>query len=420
MCFVKKYFLAFVYIFFIYSVIYAQNHSDDLVYNLPGLESENEVQFAGYISLTEQKELFYWFCGQKDYENKCTLLWSNGGPGSSSLWGFFLENGPFIISDDGVNLKKREKAWSDYFNYLIFDHPVGVGLSFAAKENISKTVEEGVDELYKALLLFFEKHPELVKNPLILAGQSYAGTYLPLLLERILEGEKKNQHKIRVPLLILASPWIDPYVQMDKDSEYAYTHGFISLDQKQELDSLYKDKLLPSIGLEIKRLTQLYMENFEIAQGPSFEPIFTYLNRQEVRKALHIPKNEPLISSFSKDVDSNYSSGVNQSYNYLVQQFLDKNKVKILIISGLNDAKDTQFLGVEKWLYNLKGDKASEFQLAPLKPWKDVSGLQVLGFEQKSRYISWLKVLRAGHLAVLDQPLIIDYIVSNFANELSH
>ena len=80
-----------------------QAAADDRVTELPEIGEVKGTQFAGVASIHAKQDrpkdkdigLFYWFAGDEDYAKKPTILWSNGGPGSSSLWGFFIENGPY-------------------------------------------------------------------------------------------------------------------------------------------------------------------------------------------------------------------------------------------------------------------------------------------------------------------------------------
>ena len=78
--------------------------------------------------------LFYWFF---KHDNALTplLIWINGGPGSSSMFGLFLENGPLRIVETGnatneFEIRAAEEAWTDTYNVLYLDQPVGTGFSW--------------------------------------------------------------------------------------------------------------------------------------------------------------------------------------------------------------------------------------------------------------------------------------------------
>jgi hypothetical protein len=57
--------------------------------------------------------------------------------------------------------------------------------------------------------------------------------------------------------------------------------------------------------------------------------------------------------------------------------------------------------------------------MAATTKWKSPDGKEVLGFEQNGGQLRWLKVLNAGHLAVLDQPLLIEYILNALEQPIS-
>ena len=367
--------------------------------------------------------LFYWFVGTEDYAKRPTLIWTNGGPGSSSFWGFFLENGPYLITEtnDGAPiLNPNPNAWNQFANYMIFEHPLSVTISFANDADVPKTVQQGIEQYYQALLNFLAKHPEISKNPIVLAGESYAGTYLPLLAKQIVDGNAKvpDDKKLKLAGTVLLDAWVDPWVQMATDTTYAYQHGLISAEQKEALD---KNVALPIINAEIEAISGAYMANIAGHGDPPFDPVMRYLNNDEFRAAVHArPKSEhtTVTQNWSAQVSANYTKHVNDSFAPLVQELLDDKdhdgnyKQRIVVISGLNDAKDCNFLGTGAWLNKLGGISAAEFRIAGTTKWLDPGDpKKVLGYEQNGGRLSWLKVLNAGHLAVLDQPLLIQYIL---------
>jgi len=395
---------------------------DDQIKALPGLAGSPGTQFAGYASIygpfnpppagASDEGLFYWFVGAPDYAKRPTILWTNGGPGSSSFWGFFLENGPFEVDDKGT-VTPRPDGWNNYANYMIFEHPLSVGLSFAEDpEALPKDAKAGSRQLYQALLNFMTKHPEIAANPLILAGESYAGTYLPLLSSAILAGNAFPASKLNLKGTVLLDAWVNPPVQMAADTTYAFNHGLISAYEKKILDETYTGSNLSNIDDAIQNICGLYMTNIAQLADPPTDAMVAYLNRNDVREAIHA-KQGAKMSLFSEAISELYAGCVNDSVADTVQELLGK-KLPILVISGLNDAKDCNFLGTEAWLNLLEGDAALKFKLAPTTQWKtpgSPSTSPVLGYIQDGRLLCWVKVLNAGHMAAMDQPQIIQLIL---------
>lgn len=71
--------------------------------------------------------LFYWFFRNTSIQSNDTLiLWMNGGPGTSGLYGMFLENGPLRISkgsgDDAYSIGlAKGGSWADLGHIIFLD-----------------------------------------------------------------------------------------------------------------------------------------------------------------------------------------------------------------------------------------------------------------------------------------------------------
>ena len=114
--------------------------------------------------------------GRKDAP---VLLWLNGGPGASSLLGFYDELGPFGINED-LEIEPRAVSWTLDAYVLALDNPLGVGYSHTSSKARMATNQTTVGEdLYEALRQFFLMFPELRTNPFYATGESYAGKYVP-------------------------------------------------------------------------------------------------------------------------------------------------------------------------------------------------------------------------------------------------
>ena len=56
--------------------------------------------YSGYVDASPTKHLHYVFVeAETDSASKPVVLWLNGGPGCSSLEGFFYEHGPLVVAD---------------------------------------------------------------------------------------------------------------------------------------------------------------------------------------------------------------------------------------------------------------------------------------------------------------------------------
>ncbi len=403
----------------------------DRVTALPTLGPVAQPEFAGYASVTSaqcsdllcsrQPGLFYWLVGQgADYRHRPTLLWSNGGPGASSMYGFFSENGPYTIGASG-RLVQYAGSWSKSANYLVFDHPLGVGLSFPTDGRYAQNLRQGIGQLRMALGHVITRDG-LRQSPLFLAGESYGGTYVPVLARQILDANQRTHKRVNLRGIIIADGWVDPELQVSTTATYAVTHGLISDGQKVALDRVFAEcrramrggppssvragRICQSIQDKIAAISGRWLGNLGMTSDIDYTPIETYLNRPDVRRAIHARAGGK-FSLGSDQISRRYERGVMDPYGSVVGELLARH-LPVMVISGLEDAKDANFIGTRKWLATLRWPGGARYRGAPTRQWK-INGV-VLGYIKSGGGLTLIEALNAGHLAVRDQPKLIDLV----------
>ena len=146
--------------------------------------------YTGYVKGGESERLFYIYVESEEVPPSEAPIsaWFNGGPGCSSLDGFWTENGPFEIQTD-LSLKLRPYRWNRLSNMLYMEAPVGVGLSYDLNGNYNNSDDRTANLNMNGLNHFFELHPSLQTRDFFITGESYAGIYIPTMSEAILDAQ---------------------------------------------------------------------------------------------------------------------------------------------------------------------------------------------------------------------------------------
>ena len=98
-------------------------------------------------------------------ETAPVVVWLQGGPGATSLYGLFEENGPFYVKKER-GLKMRTHYWSQLMHVVYIDNPVGTGFSFTDSEDGYSRDETHVGaNLYSAVVQFLRLFPALQVRP---------------------------------------------------------------------------------------------------------------------------------------------------------------------------------------------------------------------------------------------------------------
>lgn len=185
---------------------------------------------AGLLTVDEPSKTryFFWKFREPGSEHNKTVMWLNGGPGCSSMDGALMEVGPFRVNDDGNSVHLNEGSWYKAADVVFVDQPGGTG--FSLTEQYDKDLDEVADDFYKFLLAYYEQFPQDLGNPLYLAGESYAGQYIPFIADKILRENPAQNATINLQGLIIGNGWIAPDTQSLSYIPYLLGAGILHTD----------------------------------------------------------------------------------------------------------------------------------------------------------------------------------------------
>ncbi|XP_059507552.1 lysosomal protective protein-like isoform X1 [Stegostoma tigrinum] len=415
-------------------------YSPDEILSLPGLNTRlNFQQWSGYLQASPGQHLHYWFVtSQRSPDTDPVVLWLNGGPGCSSLDGFLAENGPLHVNDDGSTLYINEYSWNKVANVLYLESPAGVGFSYSDDQNYATNDNEVAENNYLALQDFFNKFPSFKSNDFYIFGESYGGVYAPTLSLKVADGPAPINFKGYGVGNGLSSTFYN-----DQSLVYfGYYHGlfgdtlwsnlntycceggscnFVSNNNyycqvfvEQVFQIIYNSGLnLYSLYLncaggipgshsrfhtDLKNLFQHY--HFEIPKqnAATLKNIappcindtaqWTWLNRADVRQALHIPSFVQPWELCSSVVGENYQRIYNTMHTFYLQ-LLGKG-LRVLVYNGDTDMA-CNFLG-ENWFVK----SLNQQQTLTYQPW--IYNDQIAGFYEQYGNLTFLTVKGVGHM----------------------
>ncbi|KAL9586049.1 MAG: hypothetical protein Q9212_001139 [Teloschistes hypoglaucus] len=399
-------------------------------------------QYSGYLDdAANDKHLFYWFFeSRNDPENDPVVLWINGGPGCSSLTGLFLELGPAFIDED-LNVVQNPYSWNSNASVIFLDQPVNTGFSYSSS-SVSNTIAAGKD-VYALLTLFFHTFPEYAHQDFHIAGESYAGHYIPVFTSQILKYKKRN---INLKSVLIGNGLTDGLTQYDSYRPMACGDGgwpaVLGKSQCQSMDnalprcksliescynsgsvwscvpaSIYCNNAL--IGPYQSTGQNPYDIRVKCAEGTTLcykqlDWITKYLNQARVLEALGAETNG--YDSCNFDVNRNFllAGDWMQPFHRLVPGILEQ--IPVLVYAGDADFI-CNWLGNHAWTEALEWPGQKAFNKVPLEdlvltsdyPTTSPEGDKLvrgrkIGEVKSSGNFTFMRLHAAGHMVPLDQP----------------
>ena len=252
--------------------------------------------------------------------------------------------------------------------------------------------------------------------------------------QTIFTKNKNNDIYLDVVGIALGNPWIEPYHQYDV-SEYAHGVGLISQGQlnllkekeakcqrelskkkyNQRVCTHLLDDVLDASTVKGRAKVVMY-DSRQFTSTASFPPqheeVEKYLNRQDVRAALHV-SSCPHV--FAECTDPPYNAllrweGLGSSE--ALADVLNRG-VNVLVYSGVHDII-CNHIGIEKVLRNLVWNGQHSWSKSGSSAW--LIDNKPVGYMTSYGNLHNLRVLNAGHMVPLDQPSVAVEMIAWFVN----
>ena len=426
--------------------------AEDLVNlaSVPGLDqftNYTHAIYSGYLYINENKSHHYIFVeSQSNPSTDPLVLWLNGGPGCSSILGFLYEHGPFVYPDGTTELMFNEYAWNQNANVIYMESPACVGLSYCSDANMVFDDDGTASDNLVALVAWFNKFPEFQGREFFVAGESYAGVYVPYLSYYIdqYNSNSSSTPKINLVGYAVGNPVTNVNFDTFSDLQFWKTHAAVSPATIQQINAQcsptsfntnFCSQLMNDLGIELEdiniydfyrycypnststgsqyfnRFKGLYQEHYGIYGGyepddnrpPCIDDVgaFLFLNNQSVRQGLHIWDNTSVFEDHTWYMCANITYNPGPNASYFIYPYMISKGYRILVYSGDSDGS-VPTIGTIGWIEQLQSDIKMTLitpQTAWTLPGRNAQEPQVQGYFRKYSGLNFVTVKGVGHMA---------------------
>ncbi|THW89173.1 alpha/beta-hydrolase [Aureobasidium pullulans] len=163
---------------------------------LPEVDFDIGESYAGSMPIgnSTTDSLFFWFVPTTNpLASDEIVIWLNGGPGCSSLDGFFHENGPVNWASGTYRPVRNTYSWSNLTNVIWIDQPISTGFSTG---NATATNEDIVATQFLGFWRNFMDAFDLKGRKIYITGESYAGMYTPYIASAMLKHNDTSYYNV--------------------------------------------------------------------------------------------------------------------------------------------------------------------------------------------------------------------------------
>jgi vitellogenic carboxypeptidase-like protein len=420
-----------------------KDHSAEFTKNASRVIGIGDIDsYAGFFTTntTLDNNMFIWyFPAQNKDPNAPLVIWLQGGPGGSSMFGLFAEMGPFDL-DSNLKILDRPTSWNKKYAMLFIDNPVGAGFSYTTKNGYcTNTKVEVAQNLHSLLKQFYQVFTEQQPNDLYITGESYAGHYVPGIAAYIHAQNPTDPRPIPLKGIAIGDGWVDPVIQVTGYPTLMFSLGLANTQQQAVIQdycdrteaAIKNNQMLKAFDIWDEMLNgdeypypnyfhnitgSNDYDNFMNTNAPeSFGYYYQYLQQAYVRNAIHVG-NHPFNdgSACEKALLPDFMVSFKQEVAMLMDNY------KVLIYSGQLDIIIGASL-TELYLPTIQWSGQNEFNSAERKIWRlTPSDPEVAGYVTTVKDFTWAMVRGAGHIVPADQPERALDMITRFIDNLPY
>nr|POF20844.1 serine carboxypeptidase-like 18 [Quercus suber] len=417
--------------------------SQSIIESLPGYFGSLPFKLeTGYIGVgdLDDVQLFYYFIeSERSPKDDPLVLWLTGGPGCSAFSGLVFEIGPLSFdfdnsSRDSPTFKLNPFSWTKVANIIFVDSPVGTGFSYARSwEGYSITDTISAAQTYSFLRKWLLAHPAFHKNQLYVAGDSYSGILVPIIVQKISDGNEAGvKPAMNLQGYVLGNPTTTPHDDYNYRIPFAYMKALISQKQYESIKTNCKGEYInvdPNNTPCVNDLHTVTDCTQKIYTGQILEPTCSFTSPKPVGSKL----DASLLGEDAIDLLSltQVPELWCRSYNYIFSYIWANNETvqralhiregtirewkgyRILIYSGDHDMV-IPHISTYAWIESLNLTIATDWG-----PWfvdGQIAGYTMESYYKKSR-LTYATVKGAGHTAPEYKPkecfAMLEYVLAS-------
>eukprot|EP01118_Nematostelium_gracile_P007190 TRINITY_DN2326_c0_g1_i2.p1 TRINITY_DN2326_c0_g1~~TRINITY_DN2326_c0_g1_i2.p1 ORF type:complete len:427 (-),score=123.79 TRINITY_DN2326_c0_g1_i2:56-1291(-) len=369
---------------------------------------------SGYINVNKSydSQMFWWLYGAQvsDRTSVPLVMWLQGGPGASSLYGDFLEMGPVDVYNN-----PRNTTWLQSANLLFVDNPIGAGYSYTNDNNGYATSDKQIGEtLVNFLIQFFEKFPVFQKMPFWVFCESYGGKMTANFGVELDLAIRQKRIQANFIGVALGDSWIDPVGCMASYSPFLEAVSLIDENEAAQLTQLAQQAEAQWNAGQGQDATNTWSTQQDLLEGFAAEVnIYNYNEFSDYlpESQLDVLLNGPLKSQLGVPDNVTWGENSDTVFSYMSGDFMRPayDKVDILLKAGYQVAVYSGQLDIivdviciNNWIDKLTWAGLPGFLNSTRNP---VQINQVpQGFSKSFQNFQLWNVLGAGHMVPADNP----------------